>query len=131
MTIMFLSLSLTQLLYFLTTQELVPYSWHEVHEDWNYARFTSGDDLWVNYADRWCWIVLGYITFLTLGLGDELRTQYSRVLHRIGLGFILKHRKIVGKKVDSLSGWVSSVGGRAKSLLYRNGKSDISHDCTM
>lgn len=130
MTIMVLSLSLTQLLYFLTTQEFVPYSWHEVHEDWNYARLTAGDDLWVNYADRWCWVVLGYITFLTLGLGDELRTQYSCVLRRVGLGCLLERRKAVEKKVDSLSSWVSSMGVRAKSLVHRDGKSYISDRST-
>jgi hypothetical protein len=122
MTILTISLALAQMIFFLGGERLQPYSWHEVHADWNYARLTPSDGILANRYYRWSWIALGYSSFITLGMGDEVRKQYQDVLTKIGLGRFLKLRGeggITGSSERS-SNWVSSVGSRAK-LLFSKG----------
>jgi pheromone a factor receptor len=126
LTVLIPVLSIIQLINFVLMSSPRPYNWKVVHE-WNYARLIPSPEVKLGHSDRWCWIVLGYCSFLTIGMGDEMLRQYHDSIEKIGLGrFWPTHR---GGKSAVTSGrrpsLFSSLGSKGKLLFAKSNKKDL------
>jgi hypothetical protein len=114
--------SLAQLIIFLEAGHMEPYSWEQTHAEWNYARLISSERTWGERAgSSWCWIVFGWVAFLTVGMGDEAMKRYREMFQRLKLDRVVC---CGGGRSDSNAGgderrssWLESLGSKARLVF--------------